>query len=257
MKIGAQLFTLRDFCKTLDDFSETLKKVADIGYTTVQVSGTCEFDPLWLKNELDKNGLSCVLTHTKYDKMISDPIKVCRDHDIFDCKYIGLGMMPESGAKHGGFTEETYNKFVNEMLPVAKVFANNGHKLFYHNHQNEYAKDENGTVYLHKLCALLPPEQLGITLDTYWVQFGGADPAREIELLRGRVECIHLKDLAVVAGEQRMAAVGDGNINFDRIFRAAEDAGVEYMLVEQDNCNGEDPFECLRRSYNYLKSCGF
>ena len=37
MKIGAQLYTVRDFCKTLDGFSETLKKVADIGYTTVQV----------------------------------------------------------------------------------------------------------------------------------------------------------------------------------------------------------------------------
>ena len=41
MKIGAQLFTVRDFTKTLDDFAETLKKIADIGYTTVQVSGTC------------------------------------------------------------------------------------------------------------------------------------------------------------------------------------------------------------------------
>ena len=38
MKIGAQLYTLRDSCKDLESFAETLKKVADIGYTTVQVS---------------------------------------------------------------------------------------------------------------------------------------------------------------------------------------------------------------------------
>ena len=31
MEIGAQFYTVRDFCKTLDDFAETLKKVADIG----------------------------------------------------------------------------------------------------------------------------------------------------------------------------------------------------------------------------------
>ena len=37
MKIGAQLFTVHDITKTLEDFSETLKKVADIGYTSVQV----------------------------------------------------------------------------------------------------------------------------------------------------------------------------------------------------------------------------
>ena len=54
-----------------------------------------------------------------------------------------------------------------------------------------------------------------------------------------------------------MAVVGDGNINFDRVFQKAEASGTEYMLVEQDNCNGEDPFECLRRSYEFLRSRGF
>lgn len=54
-----------------------------------------------------------------------------------------------------------------------------------------------------------------------------------------------------------MAVLGEGNINFDRIFEKAEAAGTRYMLVEQDNCNGEDPFDCLKRSYDYLKACGF
>ena len=54
-----------------------------------------------------------------------------------------------------------------------------------------------------------------------------------------------------------MAVVGEGNINFDRVFTCAEKAGTKYMLVEQDDCNGEDPFECLKRSYEYLKSRGF
>ena len=70
MRIGAQLYTVRDFCKSLDDFALTLRKLADIGYTTVQVSGTCAFEPDWLKGELDKNGLECVLTHTKPAAML-------------------------------------------------------------------------------------------------------------------------------------------------------------------------------------------
>ena len=56
---------------------------------------------------------------------------------------------------------------------------------------------------------------------------------------------------------KRMEVIGEGNINFDRVFKCAEAAGTDYMLVEQDNCNGEDPIECLRRSYEYLKACGF
>ena len=49
MKTGAQFYTVRDFCKDLDGFAETLKKVADIGYKTVQISGTCAYEPEWLK----------------------------------------------------------------------------------------------------------------------------------------------------------------------------------------------------------------
>ena len=56
---------------------------------------------------------------------------------------------------------------------------------------------------------------------------------------------------------RKMAVLGEGNLNFDRIFEKARDAHVQYMLVEQDDCNGEDPFECLKRSYAYLKSRGF
>ena len=57
MKIGAQLYTLRDYCTNLEDFADTLKKVAEIGYTVVQVSGVCQYEPEWLANELKKNGL--------------------------------------------------------------------------------------------------------------------------------------------------------------------------------------------------------
>ena len=43
MEIGAQLYTVRDYAKTTEDFAETLKKIADIGYRIVQVSGTCGY----------------------------------------------------------------------------------------------------------------------------------------------------------------------------------------------------------------------
>ena len=53
-----------------------------------------------------------------------------------------------------------------------------------------------------------------------------------------------------------MAVLGEGNINFDRVFEKAESAGVRYAFVEQDDCNGEDPFDCLRRSFAYLRPRG-
>ena len=66
------MYTVRDFCKDTKGLAETLKRIADIGYKTVQVSGTCPFDAEWLRNELDKNGLECVITHTPLDRIVNE-----------------------------------------------------------------------------------------------------------------------------------------------------------------------------------------
>ena len=113
---------------------------------------------------------------------------------------------------------------------------------------------EEGKLIIERLAEALPPEELGFTVDTFWVQAGGGDPAQWLEKLAGRIPCIHLKDYAY---GRKMAVVGEGNINFARVFEKAEAGGTKYMLVEQDDCNGEDPIECLRRSYHYLRSFGF
>jgi sugar phosphate isomerase/epimerase len=63
MLIGAQFYTIRDFCKTPEGLYESLEKVADIGYTTVQLSGVCQYDPAEMRAALDSLGLKCVLTH--------------------------------------------------------------------------------------------------------------------------------------------------------------------------------------------------
>lgn len=54
MQIGAQLYNLRDFCKTLPDLSDTLARVAAMGYKTVQLSGVCDYTPEWISVELRK-----------------------------------------------------------------------------------------------------------------------------------------------------------------------------------------------------------
>ena len=246
MQIGAQFFTLRDFCKDTDSFAESLKKVADIGYKTVQISGTCQYEPEWLKGELEKNGLECVLTHIPADKLQNDPAKVAKDHDVFNCKYVGLGSF--------GFNEEkNIDDFIRIYKPVTSTLKQAGKYFMYHNHDGEFKKF-NGKIVLENLAEAFSPDEMGFTLDTFWVQAGGGDPAQWIEKLSSRVPCIHLKDYAY---GRKMAVIGEGNINFDRVFEKAESAGTKYMLVEQDDCNGENPFDCLKRSYEFLKSRGF
>lgn len=247
MRIGAQLYTVREFCKDLPSFAETLKKVAEIGYKTVQVSGTCAFDAAWLKEQLAQNGLRCVLTHTPVERLTGDTAAVIRDHDVFDCPYVGLGWYPYDPP------EAAVERMIEVYRPVAKALKAGGKLFMYHNHDQEFKRAGDKLV-LERLMEAFPAEEMGFTLDTFWVQAGGGDPAQWIERLQGRVPCIHLKDFAY---GRKMAAVGEGNINFERVFEKAEAAGTQYMLVEQDDCNGENPFDCLKRSYDYLTAQGF
>ena len=38
MELGAQTFTVRDYMQTTWDFREAMKRIAEIGYTCVQIS---------------------------------------------------------------------------------------------------------------------------------------------------------------------------------------------------------------------------
>ncbi len=248
MRIGAQFYTIREYCKDLDSFSETLKRVADIGYEYVQISGTCDFSAEWLRDELKKNGLSCVITHTPPAKIIENPKAVAEEHSVFGCDCVGLGYFALNFEKG-----ETPDLLKEKYYDAAKVLKENGKYFMYHNHAQEFSKLD-GKCLLEHYANFFEPDLMGFTLDTYWVQTAGGDPAQWIERFAGRVPCIHLKDHTF---DRKMAVVGEGNINFDSVFAAAEKAGTKYMLVEQDECYGEDPFDCLKRSYNNLKAMGF
>ena len=248
MQIGAQFYTVRSLCQNLEDFALTLKKVADIGYRHVQISGTCPYPAQWLKEQLDKNCLDCVLTHIPVPRLTGELEQVLSEHDIFGCSRIGLGFWAFDPEK-----DMSLEKWLETFPPIAKKIHQAGKLFMYHNHDNEF-KRMNGKLVMEILAEAVPAEEMGFTLDTFWVQAGGGDPAQWLEKLAGRIPCIHLKDYAY---GREMAVVGEGNINFDRVFEKAEAGGTEYMLVEQDDCHGEDPIECLKRSYAFLRSRGF
>ncbi len=251
MKIGAQLFTVREYTRNLDDFAETLKKVADIGYQTVQVSGTCPFEAEWLKEQLDKNGLACVITHTNPDQIAYHTEKVIENHKIFGCGYVGLGAIPWGLNRNPAGLDA----FAEIFREPAKKIKEAGLKLMYHNHGFEFQK-ANGVTLLERIADAFPADELGFTLDSYWVQYGGGDPAQWAEKLSGRIGCVHVKDMKFDGEKPQMAYIGEGNINFDRFLSACEKAGAEYVLVEQDDCQGRDPFYCLKKSYETLTAMG-
>lgn len=247
MKLGAQFYTLRDSCKDLAGLEETMKRVADMGYSSIQLSGVCAYEGEWAAEKAKEIGITIDITHFAYSKIINDIENTIKHHDAMSCKCIGIGASPYDREQEG------LDRFSNEIATVIPAIVASGHKLMYHNHHWEFAKIGDKT-FLELLCERFTPEELGITLDTYWVQAGGADPAAWIRKLQGRIDRIHFKDMVMNNTDKRVriAPIGEGNMNYDSIIQACLDTDIEYGYVELDECYGEDPFDCMKRSYDFL-----
>ena len=95
MKVGAQLYTLREYCQNVKDLDYSLGRVREIGYETVQISGVGPIPAEKLRALCDRHGLEIVLTHTDPERILNDTQAVIREHETLGCRYIGIGMMPQ------------------------------------------------------------------------------------------------------------------------------------------------------------------
>lgn len=250
-KIAAQLYTLRDFLKTPAEIEQTLKQVKKIGYNAVQVSGMGPIEPKALKEITEREGLTICATHISYDRLWNDLDAVMKEHQLWGCKYVGLGSMPGEYRT----SKEGYVKFAKEASEVAKRLADNGLRFVYHNHNFEFQKFD-GMTGMDILFNETDPEVFDFELDTYWVQAGGADPVAWIKKVKDRMKVVHFKDMMINEENQQIfAEVGEGNLNWPAIIGACDEIGVEWAPVEQDRCL-RDPFESLAISYNNLKKMG-
>lgn len=249
--VGAQLYTLRDYLKTLPDIQETLKKVADIGYTAVQLSGIGPVDPAELAEAVKSAGLKAVATHVSWDRFVNDLDNVIAEHKLWDCSHAAVGCLTGEYYEEGGM-----DRFLAELAPVAEKLNQAGIDFSFHNHNHELARCGDKT-WLETLYDKAPADQLKAEIDTYWITAGGGDPAAWIAKYPNRQPLLHLKDMCVTPQrEQRFAEIGEGNLNWPAILAAAKEAGVKWYLVEQDNCYDRDPFESLAISYRNLKEMG-
>lgn len=251
--IGAQLYTCREFCKNIAGVAETFRKVKKIGYSNVQISGFGPVDVKDVARALEDTGVVCSCTHVSWTSLTNEPEKIIENHHLWKCRHAAIGTLPPEY-----YSEEGLKRFLGELPGVAEKLIAAGLDFSYHNHQFEFMRLGAG-VWLDALYAQSNPRHLKAEIDTFWVQTGGGDPLKWVIKMSGREPLLHLKDYVYSAEtrEVRMTEIGNGNLDWPGILRAAEDGGVEYALVEQDDCFGRDPFESLAISYRYLKSIGY
>jgi|SRR5665213_1162250 len=240
--IGLQLYTVREECAR--DLEHVLRTVAEIGYDGVEVYDLCGHDATVVRGWLDEYGLVVAGRHAGLAALESDLSALADELQVLGTDRIALSWIdpPESLADARAVVER-----------IAAVAAQ-AHELElqfgFHNHWGELRQFEGGVTTLDLLCAL-PSELLWLELDLGWAWEAEVDPIELLERLAGRCRLVHIKDLRS-RGSREHCPVGDGVVGYDRIVPAALVAGVEWLIVEQDELNGP-PFEAVERSLDAVR----
>ena len=250
-QIAAQLYTVRDFCTSATDLAATAKKIRAIGYEAVQVSGVAaQIPPREIHKILNDEGIKICATHESGDLIRSEPLKVVER--LKSMNVVRTAYPYPSGVD---FKDAAAVKaMVSDLDAAGAVLRENGCVLSYHNHAIEFIRLGN-EVLMDYIARATAPENLKFELDTYWVQYGGANPVEWCKKTAGRLPVLHCKDYGFGTDNlPHFAEIGYGNLDFPAIIAAADAAGCEWFVVEQDTCAG-DPFVSLEKSYRTMRDC--
>ena len=250
MKLGIQLYTVRaSLQKGEEEFKATLKKLKELGYDQAQTAGCYGYDYAKFYQMATDAGIEIVGTHDDFNMMVNDIDTAIENHKKLHTTNMGIGGFFPHCAKD-------VEEFIEKANKIAAAAAKAGMKFTYHNHSQEFLPLDNGTNAMEMLIKGLDPENTSFVLDTHWVQNAGGDVCGWIEKLAGRIDILHLKDMACQINEKGavvplIAPCGKGNMNFEKIIKTAEKCGVKYYCVEQDNCP-EDYIADVKASSDHL-----
>ena len=159
-------------------------------------------------------------------------------------QYIGVpGIFPNPPA-----TAATYRALAREFNRYAERVADRGMRFYYHNHNFEFARD-GGTRLYDILLDRTDPELVFFEMDLYWTVTAGVEPLDYLGRYdQSRFPLFHVKDRNA-AGD--FADLGEGNIDFARIFSELQNKQYHHYIVERDT--QPDPARTAATGYEYLR----
>jgi sugar phosphate isomerase/epimerase len=265
--IGLQIYSLgKEFTS---DVPNGLKKVAQIGYSTMEAAGYNDgklygLEMAEFKKMADAAGVKVTGSHVnppvrKYSKEnmgeIADFWKKTVDAHL-KCSVktvVQPGMPSIESNDDAAIVCEVFNK-------AGEIAKNAGIKWGYHNHSGEFqkaVKEEDkgkrgvqGDVIYDLLLKGTDPKLVFFEMDVYWTVMGQNDPLDYFEKYAGRFPILHIKDRSILGKS--------GMMNFENIFTKAYQNGLDEFYVELEGIRqGMTQFEGVKLCFDYLNNASF
>ena len=258
-KLGLQLFTMRAAMRT--DVPGTLKRVAAMGYEEYETYG---FDAEGMRyygmpatafaQLLRDQNLTTPSGHYDLNRFVSssvDDLKRYVDRCIEGARVLRQDYITWPFVDEGFRTIENF-KVVAERLNLAgQQIKKAGLQLAYHNHDFEFV-EQNGQIGYDVILKETDPALVKLQIDLYWIAHGSKlSPHEWFKKQPGRFVMWHVKDMHRTSRDY--TEVGNGTIDFTRIWPDASLAGLKHFFVEQGGNFTHDPFRSVADSAEYVK----
>jgi len=265
-EIGLQLYSVRSMLGShvnpnaynADNLS-VLKKLAAMGYTTVEAAGYRDGQfyntaPEVFKSNVEKAGMKFISSHAakslSKEELASGDFSeslawwedCIKAHQAAGVSYI---VTPWLSVPNTVKDLETECRYLNE---IGKLCQKYGIKYGYHNHAHEFQKVEDQVVMLDYMLEHTDPAYVFFEMDVYWTVIGKASPVEYFKKYPGRFTTLHIKDHKEIGQS--------GMVGFDAIFNHAKEAGVKHIFVELEEVTN-DLETGLKQSIDYLLKAPF
>ena len=275
LQIGIQLFSVVDYM--MKDPIDAVKQVVQSGYKNLEVANhNAQKDPGVgfgvpageMKQLLNELGAQVVGAHIA--PMVPETIdEIIRYHSAIGNKYLinAMSFFPD---------EDSVTKLAADFREIGKRCRDNGMMYLYHNHFHEF-QEFGGKPILYALADLVPEDEMGFEIDTFWCMRAGYDPVEVLKTLGTRVKLVHQKDFSKTtkapknlfdvidpkapitmetfmqnADRDAFTEIGEGIMDIQAIIDCARDLGsISHLILEQD-ASQHDTMESIRISRKNL-----
>lgn len=243
MKFGVQLYNFRK--ELSEDFKGTLQRIAEMGFEGVEMLHYRGPEtPEAIAQLLKDLNLECAGCMYQPDVLT----------DVSDIAYQYAAAL-NSPAVTISLPDQDFSVVWQEKAELFKrigdAAAANGTIFSFHNHWMECMLAD-GEPALCRMLDATDPAKVYSEPDICWLTRGRIDPAQFIRRYAKRIKQVHFKDILDPDDRPTTAPLGSGVIDLKGSYAAACDAGVEWIIYEQDFCS--DAFECAEQSLKYLKT---
>ena len=266
-------------------FRQTVSEMALAGFTGCEIGNKYPSDPVELKKQLQLRGMtiasrwfsSFLLTQpleqvkADFEKELDFLAAVgCNRINVSEQSYSIQGQLGTpvltGGHKHI-MDEDEWKLLCDGLNELGRIAVDRGFKLCFHHHMGTVVQTAEET---DRMMANTDPRYVFLCYDTGHFTFAGEDPLAMLKKYVHRVGHVHLKDMRLPVVEEArknnwsfldavrngtFTVPGDGDVDFDPVFRVLEEAGYEgWLLVEAEQDPAKaDPLEYAMKARDYIR----